>query len=602
MESMGIMSLHQQEERARLLSEIEQAKVLRRYNILDTVPETAFDDISSLVASICECPVALVSILDVTNNRAFFKSRYGLSTAQMELPPREQAFCILACEQYDELFIVEDVMKHKTLSLNPWVTKENGFKFYAGAPLTVSTGHKLGTLCVMDYKPHYLTEAQRIAIVKLANQVVGQLELRLKVAELMETQEKLEETNTELTRLNKEKNAFLSMVSHDIRQPLGNIMLSCELIIEDNRNTLTSQQAQLVQAVHSSAVLMHTLVDDLLHVSKLDFGHVSVELDRRAVDVLHLVNTTVTMNTLLAAKKNISLVVSRSKNNVKEGGCAQTTVNSEDKNLPITCYIDPVKIEQTLNNLISNAVKFSYLGSTVEVSVEKKNDNAEIKIIDHGQGIPDRDLSLLFKPFQRLSVKPTAGEASTGLGLCIVKNIVEAHEGKIKIESKEGEGTTVIILLPLVTCTSTSSPIFDATPTSVIKETTKPLRILIAEDNTVNQKLLTQVLRRRHHKVQIASDGIEAMEMYTKEGGSVGFDVLLLDEEMPRMKGTEVAQMIRKREKDNKEPSKLPIISISGHLSSEEDQDPRLDGIDHCIPKPFQIEELIRIVERCARK
>jgi light-regulated signal transduction histidine kinase (bacteriophytochrome)/CheY-like chemotaxis protein len=415
----------------------------------------------------------------------------------------------------------------------------------------------------------------------------------------MEAQEKLEESNAELTRMNKEKNAFLGMVSHDIRQPLGNIMLSCELIIEDNRDTLTSQQVQLVQAVHSSAVLMHTLVDDLLHVSKLDFGRVSVELDRRAVDVMQLINKTVMMNALLASKKNISLTVRRRpKNNVKNNESAQNSVDQEDYNLPITCYIDPVKIEQTLNNLISNAIKFSYSGSTVEVCLEKQQDNAEIRVIDHGQGIPNGDLGHLFKPFQRLSVRPTAGEASTGLGLCIVKKIVEAHEGKIKLESKEGEGTTVIVLLPLLT---SSSPC-DTTPATklMVKETTKPLRILIAEDNTLNQQLLTQVLRRRHHNVQIASDGVEAIEMYTKEGGC--FDVLLLDEEMPRMKGTEVAQTIRRRERDNKETSKLPIISISGHLSSEDDQDSRLYGIDYCLPKPFQVEELIRIVEGCAGK
>ena len=160
------------------LNEEARLQALRRYRILDTDPEKAFDDLTILAAHICETPVALISLID--SNRQWFKSKVGVSISET---PREVSFCSRAIQQ-SGLFVVSDASKHPVFSSNPFVVSDPKIRFYAGAPFTSSDGHPLGTLCVVDLVPRQLTPAQEDALLALSRQVQAQFELRKNLMEL----------------------------------------------------------------------------------------------------------------------------------------------------------------------------------------------------------------------------------------------------------------------------------------------------------------------------------------------------------------------------------------------------------------------------------
>lgn len=246
--------------------------------------------------------------------------------------------------------------------------------------------------------------------------------------ELVNTQRELTKKNIELDRLNKLKNQFLGMAAHDLRNPLGNIINYSEFLEEENEN-LNDEQNHFVKQIKSLSWFMHNLINDLLEVSTIESGNINLNLE--SVDFISLVERNINLNKNFADKKKIKI-----------------HFNQPERGLNIK--IDRNKIEQVITNLISNAIKYSNSGTEIFVDVRSENESAICSVKDSGLGIPDEELKLLFKPFQKTSVKSTAGEKSTGLGLHICKRIVEAHNGKIWAESKVGEGSRFYFTLPCI--------------------------------------------------------------------------------------------------------------------------------------------------------
>ncbi len=245
--------------------------------------------------------------------------------------------------------------------------------------------------------------------------------------ELVAVQRELSKKNVELANLNKIKNQFIGMAAHDLRNPLGVIINYCEFL-EDGSDNLNEEQTDFISQIKSSSAFMLNLVTDLLDVSSIEAGGISLKLEE--VNLTEFIQEIVHANKHLASKKNILL-----------------RVLLEDK--PINLVIDRFKIHQLITNLITNAIKFSYPGSEVLIELLRKDEEVEIKVKDKGQGMRKEDLELLFKPFQKTSVKSTSGEKSSGLGLYIVKRITDAHKGKINVESELGKGSTFAVKLPM---------------------------------------------------------------------------------------------------------------------------------------------------------
>lgn len=242
--------------------------------------------------------------------------------------------------------------------------------------------------------------------------------------ELVAMQREITKKNAELERLNQEKNRFLGMAAHDLRNPLHTILSYSDFLLLSNNEP---PQQEFLQVIRDVSQFMARLVDNLLDISKIEAG--DLQLDYEPVNLTALINNNAAINRPLAAQKQIEISYHL------------------DETLP-TALVDSAKLEQVLNNLISNAIKFSEPGSTVQIKLERTGDNFLISIADKGAGIAPEQKGRLFQPFQR-GQKGTEGEESVGLGLTIAKRIVEGHGGQLWFESDLGVGTTFFIVIPL---------------------------------------------------------------------------------------------------------------------------------------------------------
>jgi signal transduction histidine kinase len=246
--------------------------------------------------------------------------------------------------------------------------------------------------------------------------------------ELATLQREMVRKNVELEKLNVQKNRILGVAAHDLRSPLGVILSYSEFLEAEAWDVLNTEQRDFVTTIKDTSEFMLRMVTDLLDVTAIEAGQLN--LDRQPSDLAQIVGHNVTLNRVLAARKEIDVQL--------------------DKVPPLPpISLDSGKIEQVLNNLIGNAVKFSHRGSSVRVHLTRSSGSVTVAIRDQGQGIPTADLPKLFKPFGKTSVRSTAGEQSTGLGLAIVRNIVEGHGGRIWVESVVGEGSTFSFTLPV---------------------------------------------------------------------------------------------------------------------------------------------------------
>jgi signal transduction histidine kinase len=246
--------------------------------------------------------------------------------------------------------------------------------------------------------------------------------------ELVTLQRELAKKNVELEKLNAQKNQFLGMASHDLRSPLAVMISYSEFLLDEAGDYLQDDHMEILSVIHSYSKFMLRLVTDLLDVSAIEAGKLVLEL--QPVDLVDLVRRNLALNKVLAARKEIELVL--------EG----------ETNLP-PMNIDGHKIEQVLNNLISNALKFSHPHSRVLVQMARSGEQVLVSVSDAGPGIPPQELDRLFEPFAKTSVRSTGGEKSTGLGLMIARKVIEAHHGQIGVESTVGVGTTFYFTLPL---------------------------------------------------------------------------------------------------------------------------------------------------------
>jgi signal transduction histidine kinase len=245
--------------------------------------------------------------------------------------------------------------------------------------------------------------------------------------ELVNMQRELAKKNHELDELNKLKNEFLGIAAHDLRNPLGIIMGYSSSLLDESEGVLSDIQKMMLESILKSSEFMLGLLHDLLDISAIESGKVKLVLVK--ADLVPLVRKNVELNSVIAHKKNIHI------------NC------SSHGKIPEVQF-DKSKIEQVLNNLISNAVKFSKPQTDINVNIFLDHLDVTVSVADNGQGIPYTEQKLLFKPFEKLSVKSTAGEHSTGLGLSIVRNIIVAHGGKIWVKSEEGRGSTFYFSLP----------------------------------------------------------------------------------------------------------------------------------------------------------
>jgi two-component system, sensor histidine kinase and response regulator len=246
--------------------------------------------------------------------------------------------------------------------------------------------------------------------------------MQLKI--LLEQQKNLVD---QLSNANSAKNKFLGMAAHDLRNPLASIRGLAEFLQEGIVGNLTADQLDLVKSIHEASQGMLDMVNELLDLATIEAGELQVHPERK--NLVEVIEKAVYHSNIQAAKKG-------------------TKIFFRPDYALVELMIDSAKMKQVLDNLLSNAVKYSPPGSSVQVQLAPMGNTWTFSVIDQGPGIPTGEMDRLFKDFSRLSVKPTGGEKSTGLGLAICRKIVESHQGSVSAENIPGGGCRFTVILP----------------------------------------------------------------------------------------------------------------------------------------------------------
>ncbi|WP_394746880.1 hybrid sensor histidine kinase/response regulator [Spongiimicrobium salis] len=372
----------------------------------------------------------------------------------------------------------------------------------------------------------------------------------------------LEVKNQELNDLNQLKNKFLGMAAHDIRNPLAIIEFYSKSLLTALKPTLEDPvRIQELESIAVSAKFAQHLVNDFLDISKMELDH--VELSEEMVDVGHFLNTNLRFNQVFATKKNIKLL-----GNINVGH--------------LKTALDKNKINQVLNNLITNAVKFSHQNTSIHLSAAIEDDYLMMSLQDEGQGIPQDEIEHIFDPFSKKSVKSTAGEKSTGLGLMIVKKIVEAHNAQITVTSKEGVGSCFTIKLPIK-----SLELADSTQESheVYKDADneEDLNIVVVDDDILMRTIIEVVFSKIKGNLILLEDGATLLDQVE----TIAPDLVFTDIHMPGISGYDLAKEMRNKGLD------IPIFGLTGFINDEVHQRSKNSGMDGVYEKP-PVEDLLK--------
>jgi signal transduction histidine kinase len=245
--------------------------------------------------------------------------------------------------------------------------------------------------------------------------------------ELSNLTRELHKKNAELERLNLLKNQFLGYAAHDLRKPIGAIMSYSDFLLSEISADLNDEHRRFLETISSSSGFMKAMVDEFLDIARIESGQ--LVLDLVPIDFREVIEKSLALNEILARKRGVALSLV----------C--------DPNIP-RLLVDGAKIEQVLNNLISNAIEHSDPGTIVEIEVSYNGQAVTVLVKDQGPGLTQEDIQKLFRPFARAARRKPSGAKSTGLGLVIARKIIEAHLGKIWVESEIGKGATFGFSIP----------------------------------------------------------------------------------------------------------------------------------------------------------
>ncbi len=317
-------------------------------------------------------------------------------------------------------------LAHKPGSESTRLVIEEGIRSSLTCPL-IANGVPVGFMFFSSIRPNTYAQVHVTSFQRIAGQLSVIVEKGRLVSELAAQKAEIERQNAELRRLNELKNTLLGMAAHDLRNPIGYIQMTSDFLLESGNEDLGAEtQRRFLQDINNQARHMVQLLKELLDVTQIEAG--KLELDPRPVDLREFLTDAVRRHGVMAAPKNTAILL--------------------DDIPAATLTADPPRLRQVIDNLISNAVKYSPSGSTVRVRAERLDSAWRISVQDEGPGIKPQDRDRLFKEFAKLSARPTGGESSTGLGLAITRRIVEAHGGQIGVDSEPGEGATFWFTLP----------------------------------------------------------------------------------------------------------------------------------------------------------
>jgi signal transduction histidine kinase len=391
-------------------NESERLKALKSYDVLDTLSEREYDQLTLIASQICGCKMSLISLID--EERQWFKARVGLGVSETA---RELAFCAHAIHEPTKTLVVPDARLDNRFHDNPLVTGDPHLAFYAGVPLVNEDGLALGTLCVLDSEPKVLSESQLNALNALAEQVMALLELRRSKIALEKTLGNLEEKNRELEQ-------FAFIAAHDLKSPLNGISSLTDVLIDSHSERLQQDGVRMLNAIRGSSQQLSSLISGLLDYYRLDGAN-------------NYANSSIERQELLTQITNLF------------GG--ETEVEFQFAIQPEVVNSHGPVLLQVLLNLVGNAIKYSDKAKTiVRIEMEDNSYGYRVMVSDNGSGIDSRFHNKLFELFETAATNDRFGRRGNGIGLATVKKLVNRIGGSIRFSTEIGKGTTFEFTMP----------------------------------------------------------------------------------------------------------------------------------------------------------
>lgn len=556
---------------AHVLEDPTRLKALRGLDLLNSTPEENFDRVSRLASRLLDAPIAMFSV--VSDQQQYFKSSTGLPEplAREGGTKLDRSFCKHVVMTGEPL-VINDAKQHPFVCDNPF-TLEGTIASYLGYPIRDLDGNTLGSFCVIDSITRDWSDTDLQLLRDLASMVMTEIALRQSNAALKQSDIRSKELANAANSAALAKAEFLANMSHEIRTPMNAVIGMTELL---QLSTLSSEQKEFVNVIRNSGELLLSLINDILDFSKIESGQ--LEFEHIPICIRDCMKSAIDLNAQAASKKGLELKL------------------RIDPAVPEFILGDRTRLHQIFINLISNAVKFTAHGH-VEISA-KADQNSKTLIFsvrDTGIGIPADRIDRLFKPFTQVDASVNRKFGGTGLGLAICHRLISLMKGRIWIESQVDHGSNFLFEIPFEIPAASSTPDHDSHSNknhSVIGSMSPDkVRILLADDNPVNQRVGSLLLSKLGYSCDLAADGQEALDALRRSP----YDILFLDIQMPRLDGYETARIIHEIFDANARPW---IIAMTAHAMQGDQEKCLAAGMDDYLSKPITLKAIMSAMER----